>query len=284
MVLLPCDNNSRAANRYSPLMNSIRRRRLELKLTQRQLASLCRVSQPQLSRYERGLTQGSEKKLNRVLQFLGLPPGPSTSRATIRDLVRRMRVAPPSFSRPRQEQSWKRVSQCYRSLLARLKMLSGLPAWFQDEAECDSAVEHVSVCILVSAGGELLRVSPARLGFWPHPLLDSHGKALGARPRPCVHWQIGELEILYWPQVSVRTASRDCRLDALVLCRKNGRKLWCAVEIDGKGHEAYQDQQRTRALDIPVLRFNEESVLKLNFAHDLVRELTALFEPLSQAA
>lgn len=257
-------------------MSEIRNRRLQLSLSQGQLAELCGISPSQLCRCEQDEKAGSEETMARIRAHLGLGVE-AKGRALAVRVVRRMRLRARPAERTRRRDSWLRVLQCHRGWLARLGGPT-LPGWFREECDCDSAPEFLSLLQLLVAGGCAVRCSPLALGFLQQPLLCSDKLALGTRPIPCIHLRLDTLELIYFPQVSMRTSKRDCRVDGLVLCRAGRRKCWLVVEIDGGGHDGWGDEERTRWLGLPVVRMSADSVLRLEFVGELRAELKRLLK------
>ena len=127
------------------------------------------------------------------------------------------------------------------------------PGWLTQFVRCDSALEALAWLQWLNDGAEAGLLSPLRLGFCQHALVDSQGLGLGERPLPCLYHPARHLTL--WPQVGLKTAAYVFRCDALCF---DG--AWNILEIDGEGHRSGQDEFRRRQLGLPEWRFSESQI------------------------
>lgn len=110
------------------------------------------------------------------------------------------------------------------------------------------------------AGAQPFLGSPLMWGFDQHVLVDRLGKLLGVRILPGLIYQQGDLEVILWPQVSLRTDKHTFRVDALVFVRKGRKRFWPIVEVDGSGHNSTGDAYRSGQLQMMEVRLSGEEV------------------------
>lgn len=135
----------------------------------------------------------------------------------------------------------------------------------EDLADCEylcnqlalgSSDEAVFVLHLLAAGARPMYVIPGYLPTPPCPIVDPSDRSpVAHRPFPCF-WLDGGL---YFFQVSFSTP----RIYTVDVLRWKGE--WRVIEIDGSGHDATDDVERTAALKVPVLRLSGREISSPDF-------------------
>lgn len=85
---------------------------------------------------------------------------------------------------------------------------------------------------------------------------------------PALELELGDLRLLLLPQVSIQVIARareglrvrTLTVDFLVKAVLGGRASWLVLEVDGAGHDARGDRERSQQLGLPVLRMTTEDV------------------------
>ena len=254
--------------------NHLRQRRIEKGLSQTQLARGSGISRQRISDYERDRYVPGKRVLQKLAEILD--PDLSAPPELVGASLKNSRPAPATLPYERTfAASWARVSRSYLRSLVQLGFRR-FPPWFCGGTPCDSALEYLAWALLVVAGALLVAASPLERGFCRHPLLDHLGWALGLQPKPCLHWRVGDLECLIWPQITVQPGRYPFRVDALLLVCRGIQRRWCVLEIDGPLHTAQGDKNRDDEFKIPVLRFPADTIKNLTFPAQLQKELLTL--------
>lgn len=249
-------------------MSWIRKRRIELGLSQDRLAEITGIESRRLSDLEGGLCLPQPEcalALGRALQVEGGVP--HASQVLSRDVLRRM-TRPRPFEFPTvNAEPWQRMGRRFGWLVGRIRIDPEVAAWIQRCLECNSGQEGLSLLQLGAAGARPVIASAHACGYRGHGILDAQGNALGERMQPALHWVQPELECVLWPQI---TLINGLRVDLLVLLRVGReRSRWVVAEVDGPHHNAAQDALRDKWVGIPVFRVSNREVLGLGYAEAL---------------
>lgn len=133
--------------------------------------------------------------------------------------------------------------------------------WMSQFLPADSACECSALSQLVAAGAEPLLGSPHQWGFDLHPVVDGHGRLLGARVLAGLSYQRPGLQVALWPQVRLRVDDRHCyRVDALMDFRLGRLRRWLVLEFDGEGHQSSGDTYRSNKLGLPEVRISGREI------------------------
>ena len=128
--------------------------------------------------------------------------------------------------------------------------------FFCDQLSLGSSLECLKIMTLFAQGAVPAYLEPVLAPSpLPHPLVCPRTrKYVGNRPLPCLQLS----SQIWYPQVSVSTP-QVFTLDFLV---HDSTSAWSVLEIDGAGHVKRDDEERTLALGIPVVRVSEQEVLR----------------------
>jgi hypothetical protein len=135
---------------------------------------------------------------------------------------------------------------------------------------CDSDLEAVFLMLLLAAGAKIGRLSPQSLGFRKHPIVDPATlQVVGHCRFPALVVSLGTLEILFFPQVSLRpllarkgaAQSQTHTVDGLVAARVGDQVDWLLFEVDGTGHDSAGDADRQEHLDLPTIRLRTTEIV-----------------------
>lgn len=241
-------------------MHPARKRRLELKLTQAELARRTGIPRNRINDYEAGrrfLSADALAKLKQELQ-LHLLVSPDTCLSD-GELARYSTVFPwqvhvdPGMT-------WASIPAKYAKYYSELKLHRRPPVEFRSMVRCDSALEALACDYLFENGATPLFSNPVALGFSEYPLLDSQGKGYGLQLRASFRILRPQRELLWWPQVTFFANGLVQRADALLLDASN--RQWVLLEIDGDGHiNRTWDEERDAALSLPIMRFGSPVIL-----------------------
>ncbi len=131
------------------------------------------------------------------------------------------------------------------------------------EARFDSKLEYLAHLFILDAGAVPDRAAPQLMGFRTLPVVDDHdGRMTGHLRYPAL--TLAGAVLL--PQVTVLTRIGPRRVD--LLCGET-RGRWRVLEIDGAGHDATEDEDRDKALKIPVRRFEKARITSGRFLTEL---------------
>lgn len=166
---------------------------------------------------------------------------------------------------------WRTAQKFWGGRMARAKLDETVWEWMCHYLPGESSHECYLWGQVQCAGGEPFLGNPLVWGFDQHVLVDRLGKLLGVRILPGLVYKRGDLEIVFWPQVSVRTEKHTFRLDALIFVRKGKKRYWLVGEIDGAGHNGQGDAYRSEQLQMMEVRISGEEV-RSGRAWDLLME------------
>ncbi len=150
------------------------------------------------------------------------------------------------------------------------KLLNGIPF--------DSWTERRFMVKLGLAGGQMVRLAPARVGVQCR-LVDHHGVEVGHRPLPAmvVHYQ--GVTAVIWPQRAVQ-AETLWKLDALAVVSAGGNRLTVNIEIDDPDrHNRARDSYRDDDVSLTVLRYHPGVINARGFILRLFSDLKKLVQP-----
>lgn len=259
----------------------VKNARLQIGLSQRELAGKTRLSRGRVSQIENGRrvpTTEEQVALCRNLPIsypvLSQACGPRSSPEFDQYVPRRIRLAPIRRDRPtriRYAAARRRYPELMAQLEAELSRRAdaGVIGRFLRDACFDSDLEVVATLSLLSAGALPGLASPLFAGYDNLAPIDPEtGRIIGHLLFPCLAYE----GALLFPQVTLRTREFGRpRVDHLLV--KKGKAL--AVEIDGDGHRE-GEPNRAGVLQMPVLRFNEAQVVNLELPELLAEGVESL--------
>lgn len=221
-----------------------------------------------LAELERGGTLATPELVELLTSYGVLGLASHSDLIAKRDL-RALRLQPYSFPTYNQE-AWDRAAS-YKPELYR-KIRPHDLAWLRRYVRTDSALECDLWVILVLAGAKLRLANPHSCGYRNLPIVDDLGMALGERLLPCLHLKRDGLDVIIWPQVSLRPGKWTFRVDGLVL-RISPRPHWGGLEADGKGHAHEKDNFRTAQLLHDMVRLSSEEMQHPDLIQILIYKL-----------
>jgi len=190
----------------------VKKRRIELGLSQAQLAHKTGVPLRFIAEFEAGGGATREREKALVTAFLRLPTvGISERFFTSEDNLATWQAAERS------------CIDCG---------LPQPPLEFRERVPC-TLLQALAWGWLLKDGAEVAEASPLEFGFWAHGLVDQYHSPLGTTPLCCITWQNTSWRHVLWPQVRVRAAQRTYRLDALALAAGWGNSRWTGLQLDG---------------------------------------------------
>jgi transcriptional regulator with XRE-family HTH domain len=243
---------------YFGVMEFLRRRRLELGLSQAELAQRSGVARQRIAEIEGGLVLPGADQAEALEEVLGCQ-GLATSCQILSQkwLGRQGRRRP--FEAPEVNQDpWLRAERYWAYPMRRIPVR--ILAWMKHFFLCDEASECYGWVQLAMVGARPRLGNPHQAGFRNLPLVDGKGQALGERMLPCLHWKEQGFECILWPQVRVRPLAVTYRLDSLLFLRKKRATHWLYLELDGRGHDEAHDLYRHRELKLDAIRVPAEEV------------------------
>lgn len=187
--------------------------------------------------------------------------------------LRGLRLRPyqvPSYNK----EAWNRALKYYRALCLQVPRRS--LQWLIRHVRADSALECILWLRLVLAGAKLRLANPHSCGYRGLPLVDEHGNALGERVLPCLHLKEEGLELLIWPQISLRPGKWTFRVDGLLL-RVAPEARWGALEVDGAGHDHLKDDFRSAQLLQETIRLAKADVEDVGLVAKLSERIRSLW-------
>ncbi len=209
----------------------IKNRRLELGLSQLQLARKTGVPLRYIDDFESGEEHlHRERELALVHAFLRLPT---------REIPERYLTAEDS------KRSWLVAEEACAAF-----ELPVPPAEFRERVPC-TLLQALSWCRLLKEGATLGEASPTEFGFWNHGLVDQYLNPIGIRPLPLLTWDDRDWRYVSWPQLRVRTTNRTYRLDALALAAGWRNSRWSVIQLDGRQNR--WDRGLRDNLQLPLL-------------------------------
>lgn len=236
-----------------------------------QLGRATGIDRRLLTDLQRGVALATPKTLE-LLQLHGITGLASESQVLRKKELRGLMLRPFEAINCNQE-AWDRFAQSYSKLFAKVDTYS--QAWLRNYVRADSALECYLWVKLLLAGGKLRLASPHACGFRKLPVVDELGDALGERSLPCIHWKHGSLEVVIWPQVSLRPDKWTFRVDGLIL-RVSPNPRWGPLEVDGPGHSHEKDDFRSSQLLQNTIRLTKADLQSPTFIEDLVQRLLAM--------
>ncbi len=255
-----------------PLHVYLRARRLQLGLTQRQVANLAGLDPRRLSAYETGTRrpnvphlQSLAPALQTSLEELTLHPSVWRGTSALDDWFRDRHFFNPRFDRTGEQRLATAVAVFGKSVKPLLDACKAPARQFLALTAGDSATEWMFQLQLLARGAEPSRVSPLGIQFRRHFVLDpATRECVGDCSVPCLIGSVGPVRYILIPKVHVLTLARPqtpYTLDFLCGLREPRRPITHAdVEIDGTGHNPRYDRERERSLCLHTLRFTQSEV------------------------
>lgn len=241
-------------------------------LSLRRLQAVSGLPARRLTRLERGIALPTPEERSalcgvlrtHLFELLNTQARPPRLYQKLKNRGQRLLPEQKPFYPPRDRPSQLRLYAAMRRYPSEMKALRSLIEEHEnfDELNClceqvalDSGLECLFLSSLFAQGAEPLMLVPYTLPpRLPNQVICPRTKVdVGFRPFPCV--QNGPT--LYIPQVAFATP-RTFVVD--FLCHQDGK--WSALEIDGRGHGCEWDDEKERALAIPVVRLDEQQVLE----------------------
>jgi transcriptional regulator with XRE-family HTH domain len=252
-------------------MESIRQRRLQRGLTQKQLAALLGVPRQRISEYERGrrlLPRPLLVRLEGLLHSSDL-----VGAEWFLSAQDRQRLGQVSRWAIQVDEgwTWATLPPKYAQVYRQMGPLSHTPPLsFRRLVRCDSALEILAWTLLVEFGFGPVLASPVALGFLSLSLIDGQGQALGNRFKAALHYRSAQGDVLLWPQVTLLGLNLQRRVDALLLTRAG----FSLLEIDGGAHTNREwDRLQDERLPIAVHRFEDQDIVSQAFPQLLLDRL-----------
>jgi hypothetical protein len=172
-------------------------------------------------------------------------------------------------------------AQAQREVEALEACWAGRDEWWEriNALRFDSWSERRLFVKLALADAEVCRVSPNRLGSGVWVAHSRNGRNLGARALTALVLKHGELSVVIWTQVTLRTAWGFRRPDFLVVVCRRGRKVTVALEVDGgEFHTPDREWLRDQELDMPVLHLPADAVAEATVVDTIFRGLGECLE------
>ena len=269
------------------IARKFRRRRLALRLSQRELARRMECSQAYLYQVESGKRPLSPPKARRLESLLGARPGAYTLpvrrgrpplSAQARQVLRQLRqayskarpanteAAPPRHPRPDRAPAglnplWPMALHLGQAAARRVQELEKLRGgddrfWrrlnsllFDSWSEKDLVVQVGQAC------SELVGVSPDSLGCRLRSVCGQTGRDTGKKVYPAFLLQHQDVSLAWFPQRCVRIAKGHRWPDSIVVATRHGRRRTLVVEVDGPEfhRRVGTEERRDRELGVPVL-------------------------------
>lgn len=260
----------------------LKKRRLELRLTQRALGKKVGVSGKQISKLEVGDRVPTKALYLRLQEILGKLPYPHRFKTPRhnerwRILFRDQRI----YRRPKDRSLTSRVKAARLSYPVEIEKLKRVIEEHQamlEAGDSGSGLELI-VCLLVLAfvGAVELSVRPVSWGYRGLAVCDPvSGEILADKSFPAIGLEWDDCTAVLIPQVTVLTKDRPITLDFLVCVRIGRRTVWFALEVDGPGHCSKADE--LRASFLKTARISEAEILAPNFISTLQTRLRAMLE------
>ena len=255
------------------LLHSIRK---SLNLTQEEMATHCGLCRLTWLRLEAGLLLPSAAEAAKIQKLCAQPvphAGQTLSKANIRAWFQ-----PPRFAHQQVNPShWHKLNRSKGFLFKRVSQSTR--DWMRLMLPCESTCEACAWMQFAQLGALPVLANPHELGYQQHPIVDSLGQALGARYLAGLQGKHGDLLYALWPQVHVRTATTNPRLDALLWIRNKRYSVWVDLEVDGAGHNPKNDKYRDEHLAMPTLRFSQNEVDRMRVAQLFVERAHERLSP-----
>lgn len=208
----------------------VKKKRLELGLSQLQLARKTGVPLRYIADFESGRGEGRERELALVHAYLRLPTREIPERyLTVEDSRR----------------TWLVAEEACAAFELPLP-----PPEFQEQVPC-TVLQALAWCRLLKDGAVIGEASPLEFGFWSHGLVDQYHNPVGIRPLPLITWEDSNWRYVLWPQLRARAVRRTYRLDALALTAGWCNSRWAGVQLDGRQNR--WDRALRQNLKLPMV-------------------------------
>lgn len=252
-------------------MNSVEETKKRRGWNTSDLARKIGLDRRRLAELEQGRTLASAE-MAKELETQGVLGLASTSNVISKRKLRSLRLRPYDFPEYNKE-AWERAAAARPWLYSKLKRRDWY--WMVRHIRADSTLECDLWTVLVLAGGKLALLNPHSCGFRLLPVVDEQGDALGERLLPCIHLKTKEIEVIIWPQVSLRPDKWTFRVDGLVLTIAPALN-WSILEADGGGHNYEKDSFRSAQLLKDITRLTRAEIDSPHLLQILTKRLLAL--------
>lgn len=215
----------------------IKKSRIEMGLSQKQLARSTGVPVRIIQELEAGRLVGREREravLNAFLQLPGVTwlAEPATPEDNLRN--------------------WEMAAEACATWLLPMP-----PSDFCEQVPC-TLLQALAWCRLLKDGATTGQLSPIELGFWSHGMVDEYNLPLGIQPLPYLSWDSKSWRFVLWPQLRIRSGDRAYQLDALVLVAGWCTSRWSALKLDGQQND--WDDGLLENLKLPLLLVDTQEV------------------------
>ncbi len=250
----------------------IKERRIELDISQQELAGWLEIPPATLSRYESGQRKWPAPLYEKACQILGLPCSKFLDCYWDWEKHRSQWNWPSNLVEVDPGQTWASLSGGYEWFYRKRDFDHQPPLEIKRLLRADTRLDVIPYAEFYHAGATTAFVSITALNPPAHFLSKENGEPLGLARRAAIHFE----GWLLWPQVNFLLNHRRIRAD--LLAHKKG--VWVAGEMDGPLHrqQSQYDKRRDEQLKIPVVRFSEEEILSGRFI-EIFRERMAGFLP-----
>lgn len=236
-------------------MKYLQTRRVELGLSQLEVARSARMSRSQYQRIETGHLLASAEQASALEAVLSVPV--LSEKHLIRAGDRRdMSRAPLFRAEDRSRATWMQASRLWGLHGVDPTVWTQMSLFFETGSarECSGLTQ-------IAAGGASLRLdSPLLWGFDRHVPVDQHDRFLGAAHLPCLFYEQEKITFALWPQMRLRPADITWCLDGLLFFRRGAQRRWLDLEFDGGGHDPRNDLYRAYQLQLPEVRITGEEI------------------------
>lgn len=261
---------------FKPFHHQVKQSRVRRRLTQEVLAQRCGISRTRLVQLESNYRNPTPKERLALARKLGLYETAPLSigvKGRLRSQGRRSRTSAPIYFPPQDrptEVRYRAALSHYphyvETVVKQLEIRSDFVdlAYLCSKLACDSRAEVLLILAILQRGALPALMSLSELGWLRHKAIDPRSRTeVNHRPQPCLVLD----ETVFFFQVALLTP-RLYVVDTLVW--KQG---WYVLEIDGKGHDFSNDDERSQQLALPVLRFRTEEILRARFLDTVLGQL-----------
>ncbi|MBN9416900.1 hypothetical protein ABS71_21235 [bacterium SCN 62-11] len=217
-------------------------------------------SRQHLSRLEQGKALATPEQARAIREVYGVPVLEVGHQAKFAALHRELGLSPFQLETVNPD-PWRVAYGCWGEKLRTGGLSLARFDWMSHFLPGESSHECYALLQVALAGAEEFLGNPHEWGFDLHPIIDRTGRLLAERMLPGLIYQDSEVDIVLWPQVSMRIDSKHAfRLDCLMLFRIARKVYWIALEFDAGGHDSTKDLYRTQKLGMPIVRITGEEI------------------------
>jgi transcriptional regulator with XRE-family HTH domain len=219
-------------------------------------------SRQHLSRLEQGKALATPEQARAIREIYGVPVLEAAHFARFGDLHRDLGLSPFELE-PVSQDPWRVAYACWGEKLRKAGLTLATFDWMSHFLSGESSHECYAWLQVAVAGAEPFLGNPHEWGFDAHPIIDRSGRLLAERQLAGLIYRDKDVDIILWPQVSMRIDARHAfRLDCLMLLRVGGKVYWFSGELDGGGHDSRKDAYRSEKLGMLEVRISGEEIRK----------------------